>query len=42
METENEVKCHGVKGVKALKYDGVEESFVSFRQIRISQPIKSY
>ena len=28
-ETEDEVKRHGVKGVKASKDDGVEESFVS-------------
>ena len=44
-ETEDEVKRHGVKGVKALKDDGVEGSFVSFRQVRyvsISQSIISY
>jgi hypothetical protein len=29
-ETEDKVKRHGVKGVKASKDDGVEESFVSF------------
>ena len=31
-ETEDEVKRHGVKGVKAWKDYGVEGSFVSFRQ----------
>ena len=29
-ETEDEVKHHGVKGVKASKDDGVEGSFMSF------------
>ena len=32
-ETEDNVKRHGVNGVKASKNDGVEESFVSFQQI---------
>ena len=32
-ETEDEVKRHGVKGAKACKDDGVEGSFVSFRQV---------
>ncbi len=32
-ETEDKVKRHGVKGVQASKDDGIEESFVSFRQI---------
>ena len=32
-ETEDEVKCHDVKGVKASRDDGAEESFVSFRQV---------
>ena len=31
-ETEQEVKRHGVKGVKVSKDDSVEGSFVSFRQ----------
>ena len=32
-ETKDEVKRHGVKGVKASKDDGVEGSFVSFQQV---------
>ena len=32
-EIEDEVKRHGVKGVKASKDDGVEGSSVSFRQV---------
>ena len=32
-EMEDEVKRHGAKGVKASKDDGVEGSFVSFRQV---------
>jgi hypothetical protein len=31
-KTEDEVKRHGVKAVKASKDDGFEGSFVSFRQ----------
>ena len=44
-ETISSVKRHGAKGVKASKDDGVEGSFVSFRQVRyvsISQSIISY
>jgi hypothetical protein len=42
-KAEDEVKRHGVKGVTALKDDGVEGSFVSFRQAcLITQPIISY
>jgi hypothetical protein len=32
-EMEDEVKRHGVKGVKDSKDDGVKGSFVSFRQV---------
>jgi hypothetical protein len=42
-ETEDEVKRHGVKGVEALKDDGIEESFVSANKyVIITQSIISY